>query len=180
MNLQGLQPVLLSERLLLRPLTLHDAPAIQTMAAAKQVAEMTANIPHPYPSGAAEQWIGQHMSAWQHGLQVDYGITLISSQDVIGAIGLVFKNKAEAELGYWVGVDYWGYGYATEAAKRLVLFGFDEMNVNSIKARVLNRNPASGRVLLKSGFRYSQTVTGDCGSKHEPLDCYERRAKPTS
>lgn len=178
MGQQKDQPALHSERLLLRPLTLDDAPKIQIMVSDKRVSEMTANIPHPYPDEAAVAWINTHGANWQQRKQVSYGISLTSTQEIIGAMGLVLRDPAEVELGYWLGVDYWGFGYATEAAKRIISFGFNELGLNFVKARVLSRNPASGRVLLKSGFTHSRTEAGSCGSKFESLDYYECLAEP--
>ncbi len=174
------QPHLESERLLLRPLTLNDAPDIQLMASDKRVAEMTANIPHPYPETGAVDWISQHGANWQLGKQASFAITLKSSQEIVGCIGLVLEDAKQAELGYWVGVNYWGNGYATEAAKRIIKFGLNDLSLNKILACRLSRNPASGKVLLKSGFTHCGTSEGSCGSKFESLDYYEVTTKTSA
>ena len=174
------QPELYSERLLLRALTLDDAPRIQVMASDKRISDMTANIPYPYPETGAVDWISTHASNWQQRKQVNYGISLTSIQEVVGAIGLNLGGSNDAELGYWLGASYWGSGYVTEAAKRIIIFAFNELELNCIKARVLSRNPASGRVLLKSGFQHSRTEDGSCGSKYESLDYYEIRTESKS
>jgi RimJ/RimL family protein N-acetyltransferase len=59
-----------------------------------------------------------------------------------------------AELGYWIGKPFWGRGYATEAARALVQYGFDTLGLHRIYARHLTRNPASGRVLHKIGMTH--------------------------
>jgi len=171
------QPMLHSERLLLKPLTLEDAPVIQVMASDRRVAEMTANIPHPYPETGAVDWISQHTSNWQTRKQVSFGIFTISSNTLVGAIGLVLNEEQKSELGYWVGVDYWGNGYATEATKRIINFGFNDLGLSVIEARALSRNPASNRVLLKAGFIHSHTQEGNCGSKFESLDYFTIEAE---
>lgn len=171
------QPQLTSDRLLLRPLTLGDAPSIQIMASDKRVAEMTANIPHPYPETGAVDWISQHASNWQQRKQASFAITLKSSQEIVGCIGLVLDDSKAAELGYWVGVEHWGNGYATEATKRIITFGLNDLKLDKILACRLSRNPASGKVLLKSGFIYLSTSEDSCGSKFESLDFYEIAAK---
>jgi len=172
------QPRLESERLLLRPLTLQDAPQIQSMASDKRIAEMTANIPHPYPETGAIDWISEHRSKWQQREQASFGVILKSSQLIVGCIGLLMVNSREAGLGYWVGLDYWGNGYATEATKRIIKFGLNDMGLNKILASRLSRNPASGNVLLKAGFEHIGTSEGNCGSKFESLDFYEIYAEP--
>jgi len=167
---------LASERLLLRPLTLLDAPQIQSMASDRRVAEMTANIPHPYPETGAVDWISEHESKWQQREQASFGVILKSSQKIVGCSSLVIDTNAEAELGYWIGVDFWGNGYATEATKRIIEFGFNDLDLKKILARVLSRNPASGNVLLKAGFEHCGTSEGSCGSKFESLDYYQIKA----
>ena len=174
------QPQLVSERLVLRELSLQDAPRIQLLASDKRIADMTANIPHPYPDNAAVDWITQHESNWQLRKQAIFGIILKSTQEVIGSIGLAFRESGDVELGYWVGVDYWGSGYATEAVKGIVAFGFNDLELICIKARRLSRNPASGKVLLKSGFVHTGKVEDSCGSKFESLDHYEITAELNS
>jgi RimJ/RimL family protein N-acetyltransferase len=78
-----------------------------------------------------------------------------SSGTLVGAISLRLELGHErAELGYWIGVPYWGRGYATEAAGAMVGYGFDELGLNRIHAHHLARNPASGRVLEKTGFTH--------------------------
>jgi RimJ/RimL family protein N-acetyltransferase len=63
-------------------------------------------------------------------------------------------DHALAEMGYWIGKPFWNHGYCTEAAKRLVRFGFEALQLNRILARHLSRNPASGRVMEKIGMQY--------------------------
>ena len=170
------QPILESERLVLRLLTLEDAPKIQSMVSDKRVSEMTASIPHPYPDGAAAEWIATHSQNWQQGTKVNYGICLKSSKEVIGTIGLVLNEPGSAELGYWMGAEYWGQGYMTEASKTLLTFALNDLALNSVNARVLTRNSASSGVLLKSGFKHTVTEEGSCGSKFESLDYFEIQA----
>ena len=59
----------------------------------------------------------------------------------------------KGELGYWIAKDFWGIGYCTEAAKAIVNYGFEQMNLNRIHAHHVARNPASGRVMQKIGMK---------------------------
>ncbi|QTA82731.1 GNAT domain-containing protein [Desulfonema limicola] len=59
-----------------------------------------------------------------------------------------------AEMGYWVGIEYWGNGYCTEATKKVLEYGFDTQNLNRIFAYHFGSNPASGRVMKKIGMKY--------------------------
>ena len=76
-------------------------------------------------------------------------------------------NEVEAELGYWVGVDYWNQGFCSEACGRIIEFGFSNLNLKRIHARHLSRNPASGKVLLKSGLTHIGSSESVCGYRKE-------------
>jgi RimJ/RimL family protein N-acetyltransferase len=64
------------------------------------------------------------------------------------------KQQNHAELGYWIGVPYWGCGYATEAARAMIQYGFDVLKLNRIQASHFANNPQSGRVLRKIGMQH--------------------------
>jgi [ribosomal protein S5]-alanine N-acetyltransferase len=149
------RPTLTTPRLVLRPFSLEDAPRVQLLAGVREVAENTMAIPHPYPDGAAEAWIGSHQEAFEKGESLTFAVCLRDGGDLTGAVGLMLSlPDRSAELGYWIGVPYWNRGYATEAVWALVRFGFESMNLHRIHAGVFTGNPASIRVLLKIGFRY--------------------------
>jgi ribosomal-protein-alanine N-acetyltransferase len=81
-------------------------------------------------------------------------IYLKESNLLIGAIGLhVTKEAHRGEVGYWIGKDFWGQGYASEAAGEMIRFGFEELALNKIDDSELTRNPASMRVLEKVGMK---------------------------
>jgi RimJ/RimL family protein N-acetyltransferase len=127
---------------------------VQTLAGAREVADTTLQIPHPYPDGAAASWIDTHKGAWEAGTGVTYAITLRPEGALIGAIGLaISRSSAWGELGYWVAVPHWNHGYCTEAAHAVLRFGFDVLGLHRIQARHLTRNPPSGRVMQKIGMR---------------------------
>lgn len=151
-------PLIETPRLVLRAFDLTDAPHVQRLAGAKEVANSTALIPHPYPDGVAEAWIATHAAEWaaHHGLSL--AITLKPTGELIGAIGLTFAEAhARAELGYWIGVPLWRQGFATEAATALTDFCFRVIGLNRVQAHHYASNPASGRVLLKVGLRREGT-----------------------
>ncbi|HEU4564098.1 MAG TPA: GNAT family N-acetyltransferase [Gemmatimonadaceae bacterium] len=148
------QPTLSTARLVLRPFLPEDAPAVQRLAGAREIADTTLTIPHPYPDGAAELWIATHEQGFAAGTVVVFAVTERESGDVVGAVGLVVEPAhASAELGYWIATPYWGRGYATEAAGALVAFALGPLGLHRVQARHLIRNPASGRVMQKLGMR---------------------------
>lgn len=150
-------PVLRTARLTLRPFTEADAPAVQELAGAYEVALNTAAIPHPYPDGTAALWIATHEEDFRsnriHHFAVDDGL-------LAGAMGLVMRDIGVAEIGYWIGVPFWGRGYATEAGRELVRYGFEVCRMHRIYACHYARNPASGAVLRKLGMRHEGTMRG--------------------
>lgn len=147
-------PTIETDRLTLRPFGLGDAPVVQRLAGDYEVARGTLTMPHPYEDGMAEAWIETQQSSSDPGAGFVLAITT-SEDGVVGAIGLeVEEEHQRGELGYWVGVPYWGRGYATEACAALLRHGFDVIGLNRIEAQHFLSNPASGRVMQKVGMRF--------------------------
>jgi len=166
------RPTLTTERLVLRPFALSDAPAVQRLAGDREIAANTLLIPHPYPEGAAEEWIKGHDE--QSPNQI-FAISLRGEGEAMGAIGLHVERKHErAEIGYWLGVPYWGHGYTTEAARAVVGYAFAEGGINRVFAYHFRRNPASGRVLQKIGMRHEGTLRRHLKKwdAYVDLECY--------
>jgi ribosomal-protein-alanine N-acetyltransferase len=152
-------PILKTPRLHLRPFTLDDAPVVQQLAGAYEIARTTANIPHPYEAGVAESWIASHPQAYADGEAVTFAIVRRSTDRLIGAIGMhLNKDHHYAEIGYWIGVPYWNQGYCTEAARAMLAYGFSAWDLNRIQARHMAENPASGRVMQKIGMQREGTL----------------------
>lgn len=148
-------PTLETPRLVLRAFTLADAPAVQILAADRDIASTTLNIPHPYPEGLAESWISTHGPAFESGRFVSFAITRRTDGILLGAMGLhPVPPHQRAELGYWIGKPYWGQGYASEAGHAVVRYGFTGLGLNRIYAYHMTRNPASGRVMQKIGMTH--------------------------
>ncbi len=150
---------LTTERLALRWPRLADAAAIERLAGSKIVAETTALIPHPYPEGAAGQFIFASRLANARGDGLTLAITEKKRpRDLIGVVALQppgFSGRNDCQhpfIGYWLGVAFWGRGYATEAVGALLALGFRETDAELVSAEVLSRNVASLRVLEKLGF----------------------------
>ena len=114
------EPALTTERLILRPLTLDDAPVVQQLAGKREIADTTLSIPYPCSEQQAREWISRHTEARAQGKGVGFGVELTQTNQLIGAVGLgeIDQEHSQAEMGFWIGTEYWGSGYATEAAKR--------------------------------------------------------------
>lgn len=149
------EPILQTERLILRPIVPTDAPEIEKLAGAREVADGTLTIPHPYPAGAAQQWMLAHAADHERNGSIVLAITRRDGGRVCGTIGLhVDPNHHRAELGYWIGVPYWNRGYVTEAAGAVMQYGFSALGLRRIFAMHYSNNTASGRVLRKLGMRH--------------------------
>ena len=149
------QPTLATERLLLRPFNLTDAPEVQRLAGDRAIADTTLNIPHPYEAGMAEAWIAKHAKNFAEGIEITFAITRKSDGALIGAISLMRLTPAhQAELGYWIGKPFWTQGFCTEAANAVLRYAFTELSLVRVHARYLGRNPASGRVMQKLSMKY--------------------------
>lgn len=142
-----------TERLLLRPFNLADSKRVQVLASAKEIADTTGNVPHPYPDGAAEQWISTHSELREKGDALINAIVLKTSSEVIGVVTIRGLRTAEPELGYWLGTEYWNKGYCTEACLKVIQHCTSEFGISEIFGRHLIRNPPSGKVMEKCGLK---------------------------
>ena len=144
-----------TERLVLRALRPDDAPTIAQLAGHREIADTTLSIPHPYSVEQAQEWIATHGGPQNLTKQTVFGITTRADGQLIGTVGLreINPEHCHAEMGFWIGVDWWGNGYATETARVVLRYGFAELKLNRIYAQHMVRNPASGRVLEKIGMK---------------------------
>lgn len=144
-------PEINTNRLILSKLSFHDVPKIVEYAGSKKIAETTLNIPHPYKEKDAVFWIKSANQGLENKTQFTFGIRIKNSYEFIGGIGLKIESKFNrAELGYWIAEKYWNLGYATEAVKGILEFGFEKLNLNKIYATYLEENTASGKVMIKN------------------------------
>ena len=145
---------LLTSRLGLRPFRLSDAAVVQRLAGDFDVAKMLDVVPFPYPDGEAARWIATHDE--RRAQNADYPFAIERDGEVVGCVGLNRESDGLLHLGYWIGVPYWGKGFATEAARAALEFAFDELTEPEVKSGHYADNHASGRVMTKLGFRYAK------------------------
>ena len=147
-------PTIETERLVLRPYTLADAPRVQQMCNDPEVAATTLALPHPYPDGAADQWISTHEERFREGKGLTLAITLRQSGLIVGTMSLdpISPTHRRGELGYMVAREHWNHGYCTEAARATINHAFEHLGINRVQAMHFPRNPASGHVMEKLGM----------------------------
>jgi [ribosomal protein S5]-alanine N-acetyltransferase len=151
-------------RLKLRPYTEEDIAELLPLIGAREVAVTTLRIPHPYREKDAREFI----AATRQGPEIRRALILRETGRLIGGAGLnVEESHCRAELGYWIGLPYWGQGYATEAASALVCYGFEELRLHRIFASHFRGNEASARVLKRLGMHFE-------GSQREHICKWEQ------
>ena len=144
-------------KLWLRWPRLTDAPNLARFLADHEVTNMTSRIPHPYPPEEAERFVFETRRNNSDGQSIGLVITPNAKPaQAIGAITLA-PTEVEGELviGYWLGVPFWGRGYASEAVNGMIDIAFGMSHASRIIASVRTINPASRRVLERNGFTYT-------------------------
>lgn len=163
-------PVLTTARLCLRPLEHADAPVLARLADNWNVAAMLSRMPFPYTLAHAEEFIARQVSGPADGTCV---FAIGGGAGLMGVIGLHPDEAGTLELGYWLGEPFWGAGYATEAAGRVLAFADGELEAETVTAGHFFDNPASGRVLRKTGFRYTHDLVRACAARGTTVLCHE-------
>jgi [ribosomal protein S5]-alanine N-acetyltransferase len=141
-----------TERLLLRPPTEDDAPAMSRGAGNLNVSRNLARVPHPYLVSDALDFI-KHIAA-RHPLSLSCAIELNPQpKELIGMIGYEFhEHKNQAELGYWLAEPFWGNGIGKEASRAIVQHAFSVTKLHQLSAAYHDENLASARILIGLGF----------------------------
>ncbi|MGM9589605.1 MAG: GNAT family N-acetyltransferase [Faecousia sp.] len=140
-------------RLILRPWEESDAQDLYTYASAPEVGP-AAGWPAHTSVDQSRQVIREVLSAPQ-----TYALVLKETGRSVGSVGLMERDlpEGEMELGYWIGVPYWGQGLIPEAAAALLYFGFQVLDLEKVWCGYYEGNEKSRRVQEKLGFRYQFT-----------------------
>jgi RimJ/RimL family protein N-acetyltransferase len=142
-------PVLATAQLVLRAPRRSDVKAIAILVNDRRIAANTARIPHPYAVEDAEQFIA---AINKREGEACFAITLDGAPIGICSVDL---REDGPELGYWLGVAYWGRGFATEAVRALIDHAFGDLEHDTLISGARVNNPASRRVLEKCGFQWT-------------------------
>jgi len=160
-----------TKRLKLRPLTSADAPRIAEIGGDWDIASMTSRMPYPYSLAAASQWISGIDDN-----EVVRGITLDGV--LIGVTGYLPDESGDsAEIGYWLGKDFWGQGFATEAVAALIAYCFRRERFTRLTCGHYMDNPASARVIRKLGFQPSGEGKYWCEARRRDVEALRYELK---
>jgi len=110
-----------------------------------EVAKWLSDVPYPYTEQKAEEWLNNINDD-------DLLFSIFRNNSLIGGVGLSLEEDDDLDLGFWIGRDHWGKGYATEAAMGLIQYVKKEFNFKQIKACYIKGNTGSSNVLRKLGF----------------------------
>jgi RimJ/RimL family protein N-acetyltransferase len=142
--------VLETERLTLRRPTLADVRAITRLANDRRIAENTRRLPHPYSQDHAVEFV-RAMAAGRR----ETVFLVEHNHSPIGMVGIDWRERGAPELGYWLGVEHWGQGFGTEAARAAIDFFFEEFDAEHLISGARVTNPSSRNILEKCGFQWS-------------------------
>ncbi len=150
-----MKPLDHSARLYLFPVSSVDVGDIQRYAADRAIADTMISVPHPYPAGEAERYVEQHSADMTRRRSFTFVLREREGKNFAGIIELraIDNEHAQGELSFWLARPAWGRGYMREALPVVVTFAFDRVGLNRLYAYHMLRNPGSGRVLEKTGFR---------------------------
>jgi RimJ/RimL family protein N-acetyltransferase len=140
-----------TERLLLRPGWIEDAPALYAAIADEPVVRNLARAPWPYPMASAESYLAAERSPGEVASLIF--LRGDGAPSLVGGIGIGRTDDGIPELGYWIARRWWGRGFATEAGRAVIDHARHALRIPRIEAGHFIDNPASGRVLAKLGFR---------------------------
>jgi RimJ/RimL family protein N-acetyltransferase len=158
-----------SERLILRAPRPSDIAGIVVWLGDFNVARNMSRVPHPYHEEDAEMFVAG-MGPHREGKH--FSVVRKSDGLFVGGAGLQ-QGAGGMEFGYWLGTPFWGQGFATEAASRLVTYAFEEMEQDSIHAGWFYDNPASGHVLAKLGARHNGSRMRECRARGREILCHD-------
>lgn len=152
---------ILTARLGLMKPDLKDAERLARLANDKRIADSTAAVPYPYTVDIAQRFISSLEDSEEKDNAHVFGLYLRDEWTLIGVLS-VRRNVRHScgELGYWLGADYRGHGYMTEAASSAIKFGFSDLGLNRMQGRCFKTNTSSASVLLRAGLKYEGCTEG--------------------
>lgn len=146
-------PVLSAERVTLRPLAMPDAPILHSFFSDPETMRYWSSLPHPDESHT-RALVASTGSGFESRTILQWGIARNDDSRLLGTVTLMPElNQPRAELGYVLGREHWGKGYAGEAQRRVVEFGFGDLALHRLEADTHPGNEASARSLERLGFR---------------------------
>ncbi len=165
-------PVFKTERLVLRQVMPTDAVSLMKIRGSDQAMRY---IPRPRAKtiedalGVIEMLTG----GINEGKSINWAICNIDNQEeIFGIMGYVnfYPYECKAEIGYMLHPDYWGKGYINEAIKVIEDYGFEQIGINVIEAKIDPRNENSLKILLRNNYSFDKLIEKSLVFEEEELD----------
>lgn len=155
----------------LRKWRMEDAKALAKTISNKRVQDnLRDGIPYPYTVKDGEEFIASMLSADE---DTTYAFAITTGGRVVGSISVVWCGNIHfrtAELGYYIGEEYWGKGIGTDAIKQICRYIFEETDIIRIFAEPFSYNIPSCRALEKAGFQLEGTLRKNAVKNGKILD----------
>lgn len=147
-----------TQRLILRAPTMTDVPDFVRILDDYEVAKNLRWVPHPFTEAMCRESLQRIDREHGEGTARNFAVTRAMDGALIGLIAVSREAGGTWDFGYWYGRQYWNQGYATEAARPVLRFAFEDLGAERLVAGWYDDNPASGAVLHKLGFIVTGTV----------------------
>lgn len=160
------------EKCEVRTLKLEDAKSIANNGNNPKIAAKMRDVfPSPYRVETAQAWINMNLLP----ANKDWVNAIVVDDKAVGVASILFKDdiyQHSAEVGYWIGEDYWGKGLVSEAVKALVEYTLENTDVKRLYAEVFSNNKASAKVVQKAGLVYECTHKKSIIKNDEIMDSH--------
>ncbi|MBN2523608.1 MAG: GNAT family N-acetyltransferase [Bacteroidales bacterium] len=157
--------------IILRKLEFADKKRLAQLANNKKIWDNVRDyFPYPYTKKDATEFIE---SCRKEDPEITFAV--VFNNELVGVAGLVLQTdiyKNTAEIGYWIGEEYWNKGIATQAVRLLVSYGFENLKLHRIFTGVFEYNKASQKVLEKCGFVHEGTSKKSITKNNAIIDEY--------
>ncbi len=158
-KIYGDLPILETERLILRKVTIEDIQDMYLYGSDEEVSKYVTWNTHETISDT-KGFVEFVLNKYENKQVSPWGIECKENGKFIGTIEFVWwqPNNKTAEIGYVISKDYWGKGLTSEVAKEIIKFGFEKMNLVRIQARCDVENIGSARVMEKAGMSFEGII----------------------
>lgn len=164
-------PDLGTPRLRLRKLTMRDAHDIYHYSRDREVARHVLWDAHTSLADSRD-YLRFMLRKYRLQEPASWGIEYTQTGEIIGTIGFMWiqRDNAAAEIGYSLSRDFWNQGIMTEALKAVIIYSFNNLNLNRVEAQHETTNPASGAVMRKCHMQKEGTLRGRLMNKGRFVD----------
>ena len=164
---------IVTERLVLRRYTYDDVPDVLGFASQPSVAKVTSERIKATDAGVRKYIDLQNSyQPFEKDQVFELAVERKADGKVIGLLGMICRDHRQGEIGWALGVEYRGQGYATEAARGLMDYGFNSLGLHRIHADTGCDNRASWRIMERLGMRREALLRGSVYEQGKWVDRY--------